>query len=91
MWLLNGKRKTPCLHIAVYIDSLSLFMYNSLSYAFQTEIYRRTKYMIGFNIQAFESLEKKTRVQLEDPLLTKLHTTLVKEYINYSDKSSPVQ
>jgi len=30
-------------------------------------------------LEAFESLEKKTRVQLEDPLLTKLHTTLVKE------------
>jgi len=29
--------------------------------------------------EAFESLEKKTKVQLEDPVLTRLHTTLVKE------------
>jgi len=30
-------------------------------------------------LEAFESLEKKTRVQLEDPLLTVLHTDLVKD------------
>ena len=30
------------------------------------------------HFKAFESLEKKTKVQLEDPVLTTLHTTLVK-------------
>ena len=29
-------------------------------------------------MEAFESLEKRTRVQLEDTILTQLHTTLVK-------------
>jgi hypothetical protein len=34
---------------------------------------------MSFNCaQAFESLEKRTRIQLEHPLLTELHTTLVR-------------
>ena len=30
-------------------------------------------------LEAFESLQKKTKIQLEDPLLTELHSILVKE------------